>query len=237
MSYGDDYSYPNDEKVNAYREGSRNTTETITSLFKNKRFVITSLVSILFYVAVGMFASSHLKKNAQGEKSQTVIDEPAPIEPTKPEIVAPQPSINDNSYEMMTAAVNNVSSDKVDKIEKSIGNLQDSISTMSNQLTRVERDTNDSLEQTRRLDAKLDRKLAELKAKPKVVKPKPKLREYKITAIIDGRAWLEGLNLESRSVTVGDKIKSYGVVLRMDPVKGEVYTSSARVIYLGDDSR
>ena len=47
MSYGDDYNYPSDENVNSYREGARNTTETITTLFKNKRFVITSLRVLL----------------------------------------------------------------------------------------------------------------------------------------------------------------------------------------------
>jgi intracellular multiplication protein IcmG len=49
--------------------------------------------------------------------------------------------------------------------------------------------------------------------------------EFRIHAIVPGRAWLQGSNDESFSVTVGDAVPGEGVVKSIDPDKGVVRTT------------
>jgi hypothetical protein len=56
------------------------------------------------------------------------------------------------------------------------------------------------------------------------------LQEYRIKAVISGRAWLEDRNGQNITVKVGDKLPTYGRITEIKPIEGIVNTSSGRVI-------
>lgn len=60
--------------------------------------------------------------------------------------------------------------------------------------------------------------------------PEKKLQEYRIRAVISGRAWLEDGQGNNVTVKVGDNLPTYGRVTKIKPVEGIIETSSGRTI-------
>ena len=60
--------------------------------------------------------------------------------------------------------------------------------------------------------------------------PKERKEEYRVRAIISGRAWVEDSAGNNVTVKVGDRIPTYGKITEIKPVEGIVITSSGRII-------
>lgn len=75
-------------------------------------------------------------------------------------------------------------------------------------------------------------KLQKPKKVKKAVKQAP-LPLYYVHAIVPGRAWLESSDGETLTVTIGDKIKGYGVVEMISPKQGMIVMSSGTIFQYG----
>ncbi len=162
---------------------------------------------------------------------------------------APAPSLPPVQPAMTVATVAAPNDDQL-LLQKSLADLEQSnysnnqqIATLKSQLADVNtqlqnaNQTNDQLKQAmvlllqqlRDLNAQMAKKPAATVAKqpahPEVV--------YAVRAMVDGRAWIQGSNGLSLSVTVGDPIPDYGNVTAIQAVQGMIQTTSGKVIRLG----
>ena len=60
-------------------------------------------------------------------------------------------------------------------------------------------------------------------------KPKKKMT-YRIQAVVEGRAWIQSSAGSNMTVKVGDEVKDYGTITKIDAINSVVETSSGRVI-------
>ncbi len=119
-----------------------------------------------------------------------------------------------------------------------IADLKSQLASMNEQL-QAANDTNQQLKQAmvmllQQLRDVTDQ-LAKKPASPVATnnaKPAPTV-VYAIRAMVDGRAWIQGSNGLTQSVTVGDPIPAYGNVTSIQAAQGVITTTSGKEIRLG----
>lgn len=119
-----------------------------------------------------------------------------------------------------------------------IADLKSQLASMNEQL-QAANDNNQQLKQAmvmllQQLRDVTDQ-LAKKSASPattNVAKPAPAV-VYAIRAMVDGRAWIQGSNGLTQSVTVGDPIPDYGNVTSIQAAQGVIMTTSGKEIRLG----
>lgn len=202
--------------------------------------VMSIIILVMIYTLYSMFFSGTQQEKI--EIPQAPVVESAPVKPQPvPEPMAPVP------VESSTPPVTKQKSSDADK------NLSESVAELSsenNYLTMMVRKLNSDNEKLsssiQNLESEIDdlinsretikAQIAELQDKTqktvqKVDQQAPKeLTEYSLEAVVEGRAWLIGSKGSNKTVKVGDTIKDYGTVTRIDPLNSIVYTSSGRQI-------
>ena len=129
---------------------------------------------------------------------------------------------------------------QVSALQTQMNDLANSVSTVQASLTAI----NAQLQTiTNTLQAQ-QAEIAALKPRPRprpkrlvkvhpvvIVKapPAPLGPVYYVRAMIPGRAWLAEPNGNTITVSLGDKLYSYGIITKMDPGRGAVFTSSGIV--------
>lgn len=127
------------------------------------------------------------------------------------------------------------------KNQKDINQLQQNVQGLT---TELHQSTTNQARMSQAILALSDQ-VKQLSAELKAEQPKKKVKKgplppklvYHLKAVIPGRAWIVNNFGQSTSVSVGDAVKQYGHVEAIEPQKGEIITSSGKLIRYGvDDS-
>lgn len=126
-----------------------------------------------------------------------------------------------------------------DANNQEIANLKSQLASVNGQLQTANQ-ANDQLKQAMVLLMQELRNLNDKMAKrPTTVVVAQKAEQpgvvYAVRAMVDGRAWIQGSNGLSMSVTLGDPIPDYGNVTGIQAAQGLIQTSSGKVIRLGSN--
>ena len=114
-------------------------------------------------------------------------------------------------------------------LSAAVRRLTDSNDKADQRMTELESEVDDlvaTLDDTKAQLAALIKQIAEQNT-PKKVK---KELTYNIQAVVEGRAWLQSSAGTNITVKVGDELKGYGVVTRIDAVNSVIQTSSGKAI-------
>ena len=159
------------------------------------------------------------------ETSVTTVPQPAP-QPTstteKTDASATQKTVVNNTKLNDLIEENSV-------LSAAVRRLTDSKEKAEQRMTDLESEVDDlvaTIDETKAQLAALKKQIAEQNA-PKVTK---KEITYHIQAVVEGRAWLQSSAGANITVKVGDELKGYGVVTKIDAVNSVIQTSSGKRI-------
>ena len=227
-----EYTFPDKPKQEFSAAAHSGGTEDILSVVRNPR-VLTVVGGLLgVYILISLFSGG---------------DEEEVLEPAAP-VAEEQQSIPEEimSSEPVMESVS-LFDDLDDSLEAS--NKQDEeVDALKRQVESIKRQNADFRVQLKQMDNKIDilTKAVERSSqqisqviKTQEVKSTDKKealkQDYKIRAVISGRAWIEDKAGNNITVKVGDTIPTYGRVTKIMPVEGIVETSSGRRITFSHD--
>jgi hypothetical protein len=212
--------------------------------------ILAVIIAVMIYILYSMFFSGGA---AQPEKIEPVqveapaqnqppapamedamASQPAPATPAPKPAPAPQADMQmNNSKADATTAVH---SKKIDEIMEensvlsaAVRKLTDYKEKNDNRISDLESEVDTLVahqESTAKQIAAIKKQMEEA-AHPK--KPKKKMT-YRIQAVVEGRAWIQSSAGSNMTVKVGDEVKDYGTITKIDAVNSVVETSSGRVI-------
>lgn len=198
---------------------------------RNMRIVLAIGVVVLVFVIF------HFLHADQG----TVIPKPAP-QPVQATAPQPAPVVQ---QPLQTTQPNNNALDSLNALQSSHSETVQKLNDMQSQITDLQnalsqsQTTNQQLQnalttltgQVSTLSTKLNSLIAGLSEKPahgfRLI--------YHIRAVLPDRAWLVSNTGEALTVTIGNRLKEYGIVRGIDPERGIIDTSSGRKIYYGSN--
>ena len=161
----------------------------------------------------------------KADTSVTTVPQPA-TQPTatteKTDVSATQKTVVSNSKLNDLVEENSV-------LSAAVRRLTDSKEKADQRMTDLESEVDDlvaTIDETKAQLAALKKQIAEQNA-PKVTK---KEITYHIQAVVEGRAWLQSSAGANITVKVGDELKGYGVVTKIDAVNSVIQTSSGKRI-------
>ncbi len=247
----DEYQFPHDEYVTAEDKAQPSNQETISEEDNNTtiekennpnsenkgysslldRFPILHnkrLLGVIGIVVVALIGFQMIKPD---HKTTT-------IKKTQPKVQATAMP----EFQQRTMLV-----DKINHLAQTTSNtqqLENQLQTQINEFNRLLHQSAQSNQAIKKAMMALTQQVAHLSTQvkkattmPNHIKklpPAPVLK-FHLRAVIPGRAWIEGSEGSTASVTVGSKIKNYGIVRAIEVKAGRVLTSSGKVITYNDD--
>jgi len=224
-----------DESSTVSQAGADTTVPAASNLAMDTsqrvRVIVIGVISIVVLVVLYklIVAVFHGKK----EVIQPVA--PPAITQAQPFVTTPTPQPADAKV-MQTLS----------ELDASQQNTQTEISNLNNQLSGVTGQLNDLSAKISALNQivvtlgdKVDQQSQQIvqvmeRTKPKIVRRvtpnKLPSQHYTMQAVIPGRAWLIAKDGSTLTVREGTIIAGYGIVQRIDPMQGAVFTSSGRMI-------
>jgi intracellular multiplication protein IcmG len=184
---------------------------------KNKRVMIIIIAVIVLFILIKMLghhSSPSLPKKAQTTQQQSPLQ-------TRYNVIGSQ------VHDLSTTSIQNkrdvaLLTNNMRQMEKSMQSMNDVVVQLTDEVT-------DLTKQIKTLEAQ---QAIQKAAIGKVAKIKPK--DYYITAMVPGRAWLKSTDSDQGiSVRVGDKLPTYGTISSIDSDNGVLVTTSGRIIKFG----
>jgi len=231
MSDKEEYHLPEEEKTEEYSEQAySSTTENIRSILMNRR-VQMMLGGVVGLTLIMMVASWF------GKTPPTKVDTPVISEKkSKPEDVPEAQIVVDHSDDINELRT---------KMENKLNDTEEKLRLAQNTIDELKREEDDMKRkydnQISELKDKLDVLMSKLdkpeEKKPEVVEkkpePKPIPKDYRLRAMIDGRAWLGYDGTKTITVKKGDSLDDdyWGNVEGIYPSEGRVTTTTNREIY------
>lgn len=223
MAKDEEYHFKDAESPTSYTTGPAKIAADKDAQAKMKRRKIISM-SIIFFVLWGAYKlittfTSQSKKNPQPTTAAQVTAPKPRAQITKPTPVNTMPS----------ASMQEVSAQKtrIDNLESQLVNLQSSLNDTTSKLNDLSTQISTLSEQLKPAQVTTVTKVKERPAPPPRIQKPP----YRLQAAILGRAWLKRRDGSNVTVTIGDKIPGFGVVVFIDPNEGIVQTSTGAIIH------
>lgn len=224
-----EYSFPDKPSQEFGKAAHTGGTEDILSILRNKR-VLTALGGIVgLYLLISLFSGS---------------DEAEVVEVVETEVTQEVQAFENefDQLEVDTGDSVSIFADLDDSMQKT-SKTDEELDALKRQVASINRQNADFRTQLKQLDNKIDaltksversaQQLSQV-AKTQVSSTEKKQvevkQDYKIRAVISGRAWIEDKAGNNITVKVGDAIPTYGRVTKIMPVEGIVETSSGRRI-------
>jgi intracellular multiplication protein IcmG len=185
----------------------------------------TALIALAVIVAVLAFYKLFSMYYAKPSSPTPVtVSQPAvtPMQTVPVTVAPPDAAPRLTQLEQNQSAIQ----ESVQSLTTQINDLKSTISEQQGQMTSL-RESVESLSKTVQTETALLQQLTTPKAKP--AHP-PALITYYLQALVPGRAWLRGPNQEMITVSTGDTLRTYGTITQILVDKGEVVTSSGRLI-------
>lgn len=197
-------------------------TESLISFIKNQKAVAVVGGLILLYVIMSFFTSSDDEEELMVvNNTEPAVEEAAPVLESEP--VSLFASIDEMAEETDKA------SEDMDRLKTQIASLNRQNVDLRNRMDKVDGKLDALTKAIERSSMQLSA-LAKTQEKDTKKETKEVLQEYRIRAVISGRAWLEDGAGNNITVKVGDNLPTYGRVTKIRPVEGIVETSSGRTI-------
>ena len=214
--------------------------------------IMAVIVAVMVYILYAMFFAS---SGDQSEKIEPVaVEAPAKVQPQPqpqpqpktiskpiqqptitPPIQQPQrPSVSEKQSDQSQSITENKS--KIDAIIEENSFLSSAVRKMNTEKSKMNNRIEDLESEVDSLVAALDETKSQLAALEKKMTEKdmPKKAKKEITyiirAVVEGRAWLDSSTGSNVTVKVGDQLKHYGFITKIDAVNSIVYTSSGKEI-------
>ena len=232
-----EYEFPDKHSQEFGKTPHSGGTESLMSLLKNKQVMYAVGGIVGLYVLLNVFSSDE----------EEVVNE---VEPA-------QVSMEDNFETMETDLMEEISADatstmsifdSIDEETEAQDQTNEEIDGLKRQIASLNRQNVDFRSQVKQLEIKLDTlqktveraarqisEFADLQDKKETGDKVEILQDYKIRAVISGRAWIEDKSGNNVTVKVGDNIPTYGRVTKIKPVEGMIETSSGRTISFSHD--
>lgn len=189
-------------------------TENIKSILMNKRvLVLIGVVVLVILIWVFGSESSDDKVEPVPPKVEPVKEVEKVVEEPEVPKIQQLPVVADNEGDLKQI------SDRLDSYDKQIVGVTNSLSDIDSKIYQL----------SSQLDM-LTGTVEKLIPKKKPVAAEKKLVHFHIRAIVEGRAWLRSGLSDNITVSVGDKVHTYGDVTGIYPEEGVVTTSSGRSI-------
>lgn len=137
--------------------------------------------------------------------------------------------------------------DKISHLAQATSNTQQLESQLHTEMGEFERLLHQSVQSNQAISkamialtqqvAHLSTQIKKATTKPNRIKklPPAPVLSFHLRAVIPGRAWIEDSEGGTASVTVGSKVKNYGIVRAIEVEAGRVLTSSGKVITYNED--
>jgi intracellular multiplication protein IcmG len=188
------------------------------------------VIFIVYKLADVLFTTSSFHHAVSTTPAVTTI---TPVLPTTTQTVPPAPAAS----EVMNNRLSDIASRQadyqagLDKVNSQLNDMQSSLSALNTQVANLSNAVQTVASQLAAQQAAAEaakqaaqKKIAQQKAHPA---PKP---VYFARSMIPGRAWLLTQNGETITVSVGNNLPGYGVVLAIDPIQGTITTSTGAII-------
>lgn len=193
-------------------------------IFRNKKLIIIGGVLVVVVIFF-QFHGNHSQKVTQVQTTPTpeqqMLTELNDLKAQVSTIAASQQKMNSSisslQNQVQTLKSNGSSSVAQRSMERKVNSLNSSVSSLSDKVNKLEKSAY--------------KKQNNNSATAAIVQAPPVT--FYIRSIEPGRAWIEGTNHTYTSIAVGDEVKDYGKVTRIDSVAGKIYTTSNRVIIFG----
>ena len=209
--------------------------------------VMTVIIFVIIYSLYSMFFSGS-SENDKDQTSNAAIVESLNQPENKEAAVPESPPVQKNVVPETKTPVTTSSSVTGSSEEKKMSDSIDELVAENNYLTTMVRKlTDDNLGVQRRfndLESEIDdlvskndtmqKQISDLQKKLQPKKKEAKVKEaketYTVEAVVEGRAWLVSGGGANKTVKVGDELKDYGSITKIDAVNSIVYTTSNRQI-------
>lgn len=225
------------------KSGSSNMKSTLMDYIKNKRVLVISGLILAIIIVYYIITPGEQQQVQQAEQQQQMEQQQTQEQgqqqeqqaqvPQQPIAPTEQQAAEDQSVEQIQKA-----QDKHAKKIKALSNQVNNLQRTLNRLTKFTSEIQASIDQmTKRLDTLHQQQrswISAQKAKQKAAKQKAEEKiYYHVRAIQPGIAWLKATDGKEIIVRKGDRIKNYGRVKMIDPIKGIVATSTGAVFEYG----
>ncbi|MEC7031002.1 MAG: hypothetical protein VXW87_05010 [Pseudomonadota bacterium] len=231
-----EYSFPDKPTQEFGSTPHSGGTETLMSVLQNKRLLMVVGGVVGVYILLNLFSGDDEAELKAAVEEPAIEAEELPMEVSEPVSVEAAPA----PISIFAEA---------EAVEKEPNKVAEDIESLKRQIASVNRQSADFRSQIKQLDNKLDiltkaleRNSQQLSTVVKTQQSKEtekkaveKKQDYKIRAVISGRAWVEDKEGNNMTVKVGDNIPTYGRVTKIRPVEGLIETSSGRVISFSHD--
>jgi len=233
-----EYEFPDKHSQEFGKTPHSGGTESLSSLLKNKQVMYAVGGIVGLYVLLSVFSSD---------------DEDDAVSEVETAQVSMEDSFDDiDSSSMDDVAVDTAPSisifDTIDQEAEAQDQTNEEIDGLKRQIASLNRQNVDFRSQVKQLEIKIDTlqktveraarqisDFSDMQEKKETDVKAEVLQDYKIRAVISGRAWIEDKSGNNVTVKVGDNIPTYGRVTKIKPVEGMIETSSGRTISFSHD--
>ena len=202
------------------------------------------IILVMGYTLYSMFFSGRSSRSAeaaqtavenlnQPESEPPVIANPPEVSPPPPVTVPEKTTPVENSE--MTSQEKKLISNDIEELKSENSYLQAQMRKLTNEneslknsIVNLESEVDDMVTSSEKMQSQLTD--IQKKLEPVVKKPTKVGETYKLEAVVEGRAWLVSSSGANITVKIGDNIKDYGTVTRIDALNSIVYTSSNKQI-------
>ena len=234
------YDFPHEEDKEKYSMSPFGGTESIKSLFKNKRLIMTVGGVLGFYLIIQLMVWIFVsKKDTTDQKAMLIPETVQPKNvvstPVKvAEVKQPDTQVLSAQAEIVSRHTNLLKS-----VENKMSDIVIQQARMQRNLENLEKNYRTNIgwigQYVRQQQAEARARLAAVRKVPKKAMP---VYTYYTRAAIHGRAWLVQKNTHHNiTVSVGDTVPSYGQVMAIDPDSGRITTASKRMIRYSEADR
>lgn len=201
-------------------------TESLTSLLKNQKAMAAIGGVVFLYLIMSIFSGGADEEDdaiiipQQHEASIALDDHTPDIDATPVSIFASIDEMNDES---------NKADEDMERMKSQVASLNRQNIDLRNRMDKVDASLSTLTKMVERSSMQISA-LVKTQEKENKKAPKEVLQEFRIRAIISGRAWLEDGQGNNVTIKVGDNLPTYGRIVKIKPVEGIVETSSGRTI-------
>lgn len=208
-------------------------TESLASLMKNQKAMAAIGGVIFLYIIVSFFSSGGdddiddiVVPQQQHETTLTLDDHhTSDVDASPVSIFASIDEMNDES---------NKADEDMERMKTQVASLNRQNIDLRNRMDKIDSNLSTLTKMVERSSMQISA-LVKTQEKENKKETKEALQEFRIRAIISGRAWLEDGQGNNITVKVGDNLPTYGRIVKIKPVEGVVETSSGRTIMFSNN--
>ena len=232
-----EYEFPDKHSQEFGKTPHSGGTESLTSLLKNKQVMYAVGGIVGLYVLLNVFSSDDDEAivddvdTAVSMEDSFDIDSDSSSDPVAID-AGPTMSIFD-TIDQETEAEDKTN-EEIDALKRQIASLNRQNVDFRSQVKQLEIKL-ETLQKTVERAARQISEFSDMQDKQESEEKVEALQDYKIRAVISGRAWIEDKSGNNVTVKVGDNIPTYGRVTKIKPVEGMIETSSGRTISFSHD--